>query len=246
MKTVFIFGINGRIGSAICKACQDEGYKVIGADIVELEKFYKNHSKNVFYKICDVSSTENIKSLISYFIKEKIKIDSCVNASYPTTPNWGKKFEKLEMCDLTENFRLQLASTIIISQQFYELFLDQGYGNLIHMSSIQGIAPPKFEHYEGTDMYSPIEYAAIKAGIISITKWLAKFSKKKSIRFNCVSPGGILDKQPKKFLKKYQESCSSKGMLDAKDIVGTVLFLISDKSKYINGQNIVVDDGWSL
>ena len=125
-------------------------------------------------------------------------------------------------------------------------FISQGYRNFIHISSIQGIAAPKFEHYEGTSMTSPIEYSAVKSGIIAMTRWMAKYHKNKNIRVNCVSPGGILDQQPYSFLKKYRESCTSKGMLDPTDVAGTVLFLLSDQSKYINGQNIVIDDGWSL
>ena len=78
-------------------------------------------------------------------------------------------------------------------------------GNLIHISSIQGISAPKFEHYEGTNMSSPIEYSAIKSGVIAITKWLAKKYKNMNIRVNCVSPGGILDNQPIKFLEKYRK-----------------------------------------
>ena len=95
-------------------------------------------------------------------------------------------------------------------------------------------------------MISPIEYSAVKSGIIAITRWLAKYHKNKNIQVNCVSPGGILDRQPQSFLKQYRESCTSKGMLDPTDVVGAILFLLSDQSKYINGQNIVVDDGWSL
>ena len=95
-------------------------------------------------------------------------------------------------------------------------------------------------------MVSPIEYSAVKSGIIAITKWLAKYYKNKNIRFNCISPGGILDGQEKVFIDKYKSDCNSKGMLDPTDIVGTVVFLLSSDSKYINGQNIVIDDGWSL
>jgi NAD(P)-dependent dehydrogenase (short-subunit alcohol dehydrogenase family) len=95
-------------------------------------------------------------------------------------------------------------------------------------------------------MVSPIEYSAIKSGIISITKYLAKYCKGENIRVNCVSPGGILDNQPEVFLEKYNATCSSKGMLDAQDISGTFIYLLSDASKYLNGQTIVVDDGWSL
>ena len=95
-------------------------------------------------------------------------------------------------------------------------------------------------------MTSPIEYSAIKSGIIAITRWLSKYCRNQGIRVNCVSPGGIESQQPQPFMDKYRLSCNSKGMLDATDVVGALLFLLSDKSNFINGQNIVVDDGWSL
>ena len=95
-------------------------------------------------------------------------------------------------------------------------------------------------------MTSPIEYNAIKSGIISVTKSLAKYYGGKNIRVNCISPGGILDEQPISFKKKYKMDCNSKGLLDAKDLKGIIEFLLSNKSLYISGQNIVIDDGWSL
>jgi len=95
-------------------------------------------------------------------------------------------------------------------------------------------------------MTSPIEYTAIKTGIISITRYLAKYYKGCGIRVNCVSPGGIVAGQPDSFLARYRESCNSKGMLDPEDVVGAILFLLSDHSLYVTGQNLVVDDGWSL
>ena len=95
-------------------------------------------------------------------------------------------------------------------------------------------------------MNSPIEYTAIKSGTIGISKWLAKYYKNKNIRVNCISPGGILDNQDKSFLRKYKNSCLSKGMLEPRDLSGAIVFLLSDNSKYINGQNLIVDDGWSI
>jgi NAD(P)-dependent dehydrogenase (short-subunit alcohol dehydrogenase family) len=96
-------------------------------------------------------------------------------------------------------------------------------------------------------MHSPIEYSAIKSGIISISKYLAKYYRNKNIRINSISPGGIKDiNQPKLFIKRYKESCNSKGLLDGSDLSGLVLFLLSNQSKYITGQNLVIDDGWSL
>ena len=140
--------------------------------------------------------------------------------------------ENLTMEDIQEHLKLQ--------------FILQGHGNVTQLSSIQGIAAPKFEHYEDTSMYSSIEYSVEKSKIFSMTSWLVKYYKNKNIRVNCVSPCGILDQQPQSFLEKYRNSCTCNGMLDRTDVAGTVLFLLSDKSKYINGQNIVIDDGWSM
>ena len=95
-------------------------------------------------------------------------------------------------------------------------------------------------------MTSPLEYSAIKAGVISLTKWLARYYTGYSIRVNCVSPGGILAGQPETFLKRYRESCTNFGMLTSNQVAGTICFLLSTQSEAINGQNIVVDDGWSL
>jgi len=95
-------------------------------------------------------------------------------------------------------------------------------------------------------MSSPIEYSAVKAATISYSKYLAKYYIKNNIRINTVSPGGIVDDQPMLFQKRYKSDCGSKGLLEGKDISSTIIFLLSENSKYINGQNIIVDDGWSL
>ena len=75
---------------------------------------------------------------------------------------------------------------------------------------------------------------------------MAKCLGRKNIRVNAISPGGILNNQPKNFLKMYNKRCLNKGMLDAKDLSGALIFLLSDNSRYVNGQNIVVDDGFTL
>ena len=67
------------------------------------------------------------------------------------------------MDDLCDNFKMQLASAIIFSKEIIKHFLQSKGGNLLHISSIQGFSAPKFDHYDGTLMTSPIEYSAIKA-----------------------------------------------------------------------------------
>ena len=169
-----------------------------------------------------------------------------MHCSYPKSKKWGTKFENLQQKNLNEDLQNQLGSTIIFSQVLIKQFLKQKKGNLIFISSIQGVQPPKFTHYENLGMSSPIEYSAIKAGIISITKYLSKYYKNKNIRINCISPGGIKDKQPRAFIRRYKASCNSKGLLDGDDIAKSIMFLLSEESQYINGQNLIIDDGWSL
>jgi NAD(P)-dependent dehydrogenase (short-subunit alcohol dehydrogenase family) len=134
----------------------------------------------------------------------------------------------------------------MVSQQAANHLRKEGGGHLVHVGSIQGIAAPKFEHYEGTDMTSPVEYTAVKHGVVGLTKYLAKYLSGTGIRVNCISPGGIENGQPEQFLSRYREDCTSKGMLAPEDLTGALRFLLSDQSTYVNGQNIIVDDGWSL
>ena len=97
----------------------------------------------------------------------------------------------------------------------------------------------------GSKINSSLIYGVSKAAIIHLTKYLASIVPK-NIRVNCISPGGIKDMQSNLFIKRYKNSCNSKGLLDGKDISKLILFLLSEDSKYISGQNLIIDDGWTL
>ena len=249
-KVVLITGGAGRIGSSLCRAILESGGRVIISDKDSSRGKALEEELSTSEAVFLESDTTNIQSIDALISKsEEIfnePINCSVHCAYPKPINWGKKFEELSEIDLNESLSMQLGSAIIFSQKIIEYFVKNGGGNLIHISSIQGICPPKFEHYEGTDMYSPIEYSAIKAGVIAITTWLAKRYKNSNIRVNCISPGGIKDNQDEIFLRNYRKSCNNKGLLDSEDISGLALFLISDDSLFINGQNLIIDDGWSL
>ena len=239
----------GRIGSAFSMEVVENGGKVIIGDINgELGNRLVSDlgDKNVLFFEGNLIEPKVLDLMMQKGIEKFGKIDAAIHCAYPVSEQWGTRFEDLEPEGLGKDLYNQLGGAILFSQQVINHFREQGHGNLVHISSIQGVYAPKFEHYDGTNMVSPIEYSAIKSGIISITRYLAKYCKNQNIRVNCISPGGILDKQPKSFLKKYKSSCQSKGMLDAGDIKGALIFLLSNQSKYVTGQNIIVDDGWSL
>ena len=99
--------------------------------------------------------------------------------------------------------------------------------------------------YKNTNIYNPAAYSSSKAALAYLTKWLAKTTNKK-IRFNMVSPGGIEGGQNKKFKRNYINKVPQKRMTKVEDLIGPIVFLSSDMSKYITGQNIFVDGGSSL
>ena len=249
-KTILITGSCGRIGSSIANMLfKKKKYNLILVDsdkkkIKIQKKKFNNDSVNSL--TINLNSKKNIDLLFLKSLKISKKIDTVIHCAYPKSKEWGKRFERVKEKFLREDLFNHLGITILFCQNILKHFLKFKNGNLILISSIQGIQAPKFEHYEDLNMSSPIEYSAIKSGIISITKYLAKYYKKNNIRINCISPGGIEDNQPKKFKSRYKRSCNSKGLLSGNDVANTALFLISKESQFINGQNIVVDDGWLL
>ena len=248
-KVVLITGAAGKLGESLSKSILENNGKIVMADInadklLNLAKTLP--SNRVLAHCCDASKKDDLLFLTELASQKFGKIDAAIHSSYPKSKSWGTSFENLELQNLRDDLASHLGGALIFSQIMIKYFLKQKYGNLIHISSIQGVSTPKFEHYEGTKMISPIEYSAIKAGLISITKYLAKYYKGNNIRVNCISPGGIKDNQDEIFLRNYRKSCNNKGLLDSEDISGLALFLISDDSLFINGQNLIIDDGWSL
>ena len=252
-KIIVITGGAGLIGKEFIKAVVKNNGIAIIADINEKigQEAKDNLSKelntsNIDFIKLDITLKKSLSECIDYLNKKYGKIDALVNNAYPRNKNYGKHFFDVKYTDFVENLGLNLGGYFIASQQFAKYFQKQSYGNIVNISSIYGIVAPKFEIYENIPMTMPVEYAAIKSGLIHLTKYMAKYFKNMNIRVNALSPGGIFDNQPESFLEKYKDQCLNKGMLDKSDLQGTLVYLLSDMSKYVNGQNIVVDDGFCL
>ena len=252
-KVIVVTGGAGLIGRSFIEVIINEGGVAIIADIdYELGQSIKTKlskelkTKNIDFVQMDVTSTQSLIDSIVYLDDKYHKIDALVNNAYPKNNKYGRHFFDVEFEDFVENTGLNLGGFFLTSQQYAKYFQGQGHGNIINISSIYGVVAPKFEIYDNTEMTMPVEYAAIKSSMLHLTKYMAKYLKGKNIRVSAISPGGILDSQPKEFLSKYNQQCSTKGMLDPKDLNGTLIFLLSDASQYVNGQNIIVDDGFSI
>jgi len=252
-KVVVVTGGAGLIGQEFVRAVIEQNGIAIIADInknegqrVSNELSDKLKSNKIDFFELDITSKKSLQECIGYLDNKYGRIDALVNNAYPRNKNYGRHFFDVEYDDFVENLGMNLGGCITPSQLFSLYFQNQGYGNIINISSIYGVIAPKFEIYDNTEMTMPVEYSAIKSGMLHLTKYMAKYFKGKNIRVNAISPGGILDSQPEEFLKKYNQECSTKGMLNGGDLNGALIFLLSDMSMYINGQNVVVDDGFSL
>ena len=91
-----------------------------------------------------------------------------------------------------------------------------------------------------------LEYAAAKSAIIQLTKYFSKYIGSARFRVNCVSPGGVYDNHQSEFVDQYSKHTVADKMLEPVDLVGVIMFLLSDYSKNINGQNIIIDDGFTV
>lgn len=237
-KVIVVTGGNGLLGKKMVTTLRNQGAIVIAADI-----FF--HDKNENDIVMDITDEHSVSNGITAIINKHNQIDGWVNNAYPRTQDWGTKFEQIPLESWRKNVDMHLNGYFLCCQIVLEQMKKQGFGSLVNMSSIYGLVGPDFTLYEGTEMTMPGAYAAIKGAVNNLTRYLASYYGKYQIRVNTVSPGGIFDNQPEKFVFKYNEKVPMKKMGQPQDIVSAVYFLLTDEASYITGHNLVVDGGWS-
>jgi NAD(P)-dependent dehydrogenase (short-subunit alcohol dehydrogenase family) len=251
-KVIVITGGAGLVGQAFVRKLLDCQATVVIAEknLVGAEQFRASLAENLQVKCevieMDITSISSVKATIDAVHSMYGQIDALVNNAYPRNSNYGASFFDVKYDDFCENISINVGGYFLCSQQFAVYFKEQGFGNIVNIASIYGCIAPKFDIYEGLNMTMPVEYAAIKSALIHLSKFMAKAFKGTNIRVNCLSPGGIYDGHSDEFSNAYAKHCMSKGMLDPVDITGTLIFLLSDASNFVNGQNIIVDDGFTL
>lgn len=253
-KVCLITGGVGLLGANFSQVVAVEGAAVIVIDINSekgeqtVKKIVQDTgNKEVIFEQCDITNEKEIDQLLVTVIKKFGRIDALVNNAYPRNKNYGKKFEEVSYADFCENVNMHLGGYFLMSKKISEVMKKQKSGIIINMGSIYGFAAPRFDIYDGTKMTMPVEYAAIKGGIINLTRYLASYLGKYDIHVNCISPGGVFDHQPESFMERYCEKVPlGNRMAESEDLTGVLVFLLSEAAKYITGQNIVVDGGWTL
>jgi NAD(P)-dependent dehydrogenase (short-subunit alcohol dehydrogenase family) len=150
-----------------------------------------------------------------------------------------------------------LTGAFLVAQAAIKAFLKRKInGNIIFLSSTYGVVGPDPSIYQGLNskkniyggkfaLNTPAAYSSTKTGLIGLAKYIATNFGKYKIRANVLSPGGVYDKQEKKFVNKYKNKVPLNRMADWKDYNGAILFLASDASKYMTGTNLIIDGGWT-
>lgn len=238
---VIVTGGSGLLGREMVNHLLSKEYIVCNFDMVNLEGDHKDYH---YYQV-DLTQEEAITSAVQKVIEEHGDLHGLVNNAYPRTKDWGLPFEEIPLSSWRTNMDMQLNSVFFISQQVLKHFQQKSFGSVVNIASIYGVVGNDMSLYEDTRVSPPAAYSAIKGGVINLTRYLASKFGKYNVRINCVSPGGIFDHQDTQFVSRYEARVPMKRMGRPDDIAPVVEFLLSQNSKYITGQNLIVDGGWT-
>ena len=236
-KNILITGSEGQIGKNLINLLSENNYNLILLD--------KNKKVKDNYYSLDFNNNQNLKIVTKKIKKRYQNIYGLINlAAYQVFSD----FENRTLGEIDKSLNVNIKANIILFQFIFKSFFKkQGYGKIINISSIFGMYSPDFNNYKKGDRKSSEIYGATKASIIQLTKYFSNYMSNSHVNVNCISPAGVENKntQTKSFIKRYSQKIPSKRMAKADEISNLILFLLSDKSNYINGENIVIDGGYS-
>ena len=240
-KVAIITGAGSGIGRETAVLFAEEGAKVIVADISEKGgeetiAEIKKKGEGFFFKL-DVSSLEQSKQMVKSTLERYGRIDILItNAGIAQDALVTKMTE--EQWDRVININLKGAFNCI--KAVADTMINQGNGVILNASSVVGL----YGNLGQTN------YAAAKAGLIGMTKTLAKELGRKGIRVNALAPGFIVtpmtEKVPEKILELMKERTPLRKLGEPRDIAYAYLYLASDEAKYVNGAVLSVDGGLVL
>ena len=243
LKTVIITGASRGIGQSIAELFANKGYNVLinfnNSEKSALDLYNKLKSEGLSVKVfkADVSKRNEVESMMKFCVEEFGGIDVLIN-------NAGISQEKLFIDisddDFDEMINVNLKSVFYCSQVALRYMLPDKKGKIINVSSIWGMVGAACE----------VHYSASKAGVIGLTKALAKELGPSNIQVNCIAPGVIrtdmLSSYTEDELSVLQENTPLMRLGSPNDIAGCALFLASSYSNFITGQIISPNGGFVI
>jgi NAD(P)-dependent dehydrogenase (short-subunit alcohol dehydrogenase family) len=234
MKIAILTGANGQLGKAFLKTLSDENYLVYAIDL-NIDGIVE--SKNIKPIVLDITNEEDVHSFYNTLESVDVIINNAgIGVFTPFEDRTAKEFMQV--------MNVNLLGTFLMSQSAIKFMKNVNSGKIINIGSIYGQVSSDERIYGDSGRNNSEVYSATKAGVIHMTKYMATHFGKYNIQTNCISPGGILNKQSKEFVDNYEYKNPMKRMGTPEDLQSALKYLISDDTKYINGQNITVDGGF--
>ena len=249
-KVVIITGGSGILGNTLIEELIKYNAKIFTIDL----KFKKVDNENLVYFKGDITSKKDLSKFFK-IVKSKVDaVDIIINNAASKSNDLKKYFNNFEDYDLNiwkEVIDVNITGPFLVTQTFSGLLKKSKKNpSVINISSIYGVIAPDQRIYKGAkyleqNINTPACYSVSKSAILGFTNYLSTYWLKYGIRANSISPGGIFSGQNKNFLKNYNKKVPLNRMANVNEITDSIIFLCSDKSTYINGQNIIIDGGLS-
>jgi NAD(P)-dependent dehydrogenase (short-subunit alcohol dehydrogenase family) len=251
-KIILITGGYGYLGKAATESLVHHGgtVYVLGRSKEKFEAAFKNHPEKksrLHFRQCDVADTGSIQNAFEIIDSREGRMDVLINNAFYLSGQ-----HPLEMTDEEWNSGIDgtLSSVFRCIREGVRYLQKSEAPRIINVSSMYGVNAPDFSVYEDfREMLNPPHYGAAKAGVIQISKYYASYLGKQGITVNTVTPGPYPPpavQKKKEFIRLLREKTLLKRIGKPEDLGGAFVFLASNASGYITGQNIIVDGGWNV
>ena len=259
-KTAVITGGAGILGKHFSEGLAGCGSHVVVVDLNEKEgemiarDLTRRYGQQCISIVCDVSEPTSVSSMVDEVMKQFGDINILHNNAASKSSNleaFLAPFEEYTLDQWREVTKVNLDGMFLVAQAVGRKMVEQNRGgSIIQTASIYGLLGPDSRIYEGSSymgrsINTPAVYSASKAAVIGLTKYLATYWADKNIRVNCIIPGGAESGQNDTFKEKYSSRVPLGRMAQPEEMVGALLYLASNASSYVTGQNIIIDGGWS-
>ena len=248
-KRILLVGATGVLGRCYAEAISKLDVSLVIADVKQSDVLSYAEDLGVKGVEVDISDEDSVISCLKYVKDQLGGLDSIINNAAATGEGLMKEggvFEDFENYPLSvwqKTIDINLTGAFLLAREAGRLIKQTSKnGNMIHISSIYGVVAPDHRIYKDQPFKSFSGYSASKSGIIGLSKWLATWWGG-VIRVNCVSPGGVFNGHNDEFVKSYGDRVPMGRMADREELVGIILYLLSDSSSYVTGQNFIIDGG---
>lgn len=253
-RTAIVTGGGGILGQGFCRVLAEHGARVAVFDVNEAtaQKTVDAIGAQAIAVACDVAAPASVAAAVARVVREFGGIDILHNNAASKSSDLARFFDPFEDYSLAtwrEVMSVNIDGMFLMAQAVGKQMVAQRRGgSIIQTASIYGVVAPDQRIYEGSQylnraINTPAVYSASKAAVIGLTQYLASYWGAHGIRVNTLTPGGVESGQNDVFSKKYSARVPMGRMAQADEMQSALLFLASDASSYMTGQNLIVDGG---